>query len=277
MPLNRLCAEFAVKEKEIMMKKYLLSLAFLSVFTFSALAADQSIAFQGPGCMGSCTDCHSLTKDEASKLLKADKFNAVIKDVRMGPVKGLWEVEFNRDGKGGVVYIDFSKKFLVEANFTTLDKLAEELKPVRKVDVSKIPVDKAVVLGNPKAEKKVIVFDDPECPYCVKLHAEIKKIIKKRKDVAFLIKMFPLNIHPQAYEKSKAIVCGDKPAVLLDDAFAGKKLPKAACATQEIDNNIKLGKELGISGTPALILPDGRLLPGYVQADTLLNFIDNPQ
>lgn len=259
------------------MKKYLLSLALVSMFTFSALAADQSMAFQGPGCMGSCTDCHSLTKDEASKLLKADKFNAAIKDVRMGPVKGLWEVEFDRDGKGGVVYIDFSKKFLVEANFTPLDKLAEDLKPIRKVDAGKIPVDRAVALGNPKAEKKVIVFDDPDCPYCAKLHAEIKKIIKKRKDVVFLIKLFPLKTHPEAYEKSKSIVCGDKPAALLDDAFAGKKLPKAACATQEIENNIKLAQQLGITGTPALILPDGRLLPGYAPADTLLNFIDNPQ
>ncbi|MEK7774064.1 MAG: DsbC family protein [Deltaproteobacteria bacterium] len=261
----------------MMIKRYFMPLVFLSVFMLSALTTDQGFAFQGPGCTGTCTECHSLTKDEASKLLKADKFQALIKDVRMGPVKGLWEVEFSKGDKSGVVYIDFLKKFLVEANFTPLEKLAEEPKPLRKVDIGKIPLDKAVVLGDPKAEKKVIVFDDPECTYCAKLHEEIKKIIEKRKDVAFLIKLFPLNMHPGAYEKSKSIICGEKPATLLDDAFAGKKLPRAACAAQEIDNNIKLAKELGITGTPAVIFPDGRLMPGYAPADTLLNFLDNPQ
>lgn len=232
-------------------------------------------AFQGPGCMGSCTDCHSLNKEEAAKLLKTDKFKAVVKDIRMSPVKGLWEVEITQGDKTFIVYMDFAKKFLVEGRFTAIEKLGESA-PLKKVDLSKIPLDNAVVLGDRNAAKKVIVFDDPECPYCAKLHQEIKKILETRKDVAFYIKMYPLAIHPDAYEKSKAIVCS-KSAKLLDDAFAGKKLPKADCETKELDNNIKLAAELEIRGTPALIFPDGRLFPGYAPAETLLGILDNPQ
>ncbi|MBI5888706.1 MAG: DsbC family protein [Deltaproteobacteria bacterium] len=261
------------------MLKYLLASIFLLTLAFSSPAADNAAAFQGQGCMGTCTDCHSINKEEAGKLLKADKFKANIKDIRMSPVKGIWEVEFTMEGKpgSGVVYIDFAKKFLIErATFTPLEKLGEE-PPAQKIDISRIPLDKALLFGSPAATKKVIIFSDPECPYCVKLHTEIKNIIKDRPDVAFYIKMFPLETHPNAYKSSTAITC-NKSNKLLEMAYAGKKLPKAkaSCKTDEVDNNLKLGKELGLHGTPAIILPDGRLIPGYVPADVLLNMIDNP-
>ncbi|MBI5587858.1 MAG: DsbC family protein [Deltaproteobacteria bacterium] len=257
-----------------MIKKFLFITVLLALYSFGSPLTAVS-AFQGPGCMGSCTDCHSLTKEDATKLLKTDKFKATVKDIRMSPVKGLWEVEINQGDKAFIVYVDFAKKFLVEGKFTPLEKLGESA-PMKKVDLAKIPLDNAVVFGSRSAPKKIIVFDDPECPYCVKLHQEIKKIIEKRKDVAFYVKMYPLAIHPDAYEKSKAIVCS-KSGKLLDDAFAGKKLPKADCDTKELDNNIKLAEELEIHGTPALIFPDGRLFPGYAPAETLLGILDNPQ
>lgn len=237
--------------------------------------AASALAFPQPaeGTASKCSECHVLGKEEAAKLLKTDMFKAQVKEVRMSPVKGLWEVELAQGDKLFLVYVDFSKKYLVEGRYTALDQLGES-KPLKKIDSKKIPLENAVVLGNPKAEKKVIVFDDPECPYCAKLHEEIKKITAKRNDLAFYIKLYPLAIHPTAYEKSKSIVC-QRSAKLLDDAFAGKKLPKAECETQEVDNNIKLAEELGITGTPAMVLPDGRLLPGYVPSEVLLNLIDN--
>ncbi len=100
----------------------------------------------------------------------------------------------------------------------------------------------------------------------------MKKVIEKRKDIAFYIKMFPLKIHPGAYEKAKAIVC-EKSLTLLEDAFEKKSLPKPKCETSVIDENVKLADKLGIGGAPALIMPDGRLIPGYREADALIELI----
>jgi thiol:disulfide interchange protein DsbC len=100
----------------------------------------------------------------------------------------------------------------------------------------------------------------------------MKKVVEKRKDIAFFIKMFPLKMHPGSYEKAKAIVC-EKSLTLLDDAFAKKQLPKPKCETSVIDENIKLAEQLGISGTPALIMPDGKVIPGYRQADALIELV----
>jgi thiol:disulfide interchange protein DsbC len=102
----------------------------------------------------------------------------------------------------------------------------------------------------------------------------MKKVIEERKDIAFYIKLFPLKIHPGAYEKSKTIVCENSLA-LLEDAFDKKPLPAPKCETPVIDANIKLAEKLGLSSVPVLILPDGRVIQGYRDSKTLINLIGN--
>jgi len=101
----------------------------------------------------------------------------------------------------------------------------------------------------------------------------MKKIIKERKDIAFFIKLYPLPMHQEAYAKAKAIVC-EKSLSLLEDAFEKKPIPAPKCEAPEIDDNIKLAQKLGITGTPAMIMPDGRLIPGYLDADPLIAQIE---
>jgi thiol:disulfide interchange protein DsbC len=102
----------------------------------------------------------------------------------------------------------------------------------------------------------------------------MKKIFEERKDIVFRIKMFPLKTHPEAYEKSKSIVC-EKSLALLDDAFEKKPLPKPKCETSAVDENIRLAQKLGITSVPTLILPDGRMIPGYRDAKALIQLIGN--
>jgi thiol:disulfide interchange protein DsbC len=102
----------------------------------------------------------------------------------------------------------------------------------------------------------------------------MKKIVEERKDIAFYIKMFPLPMHSGAYEKAKAIVC-ERSLALLEVAYSGMPLPKPSCETTAVDENMKLAEKLGISSLPALVFPDGRLMPGYKDAKTLLGLIGN--
>ena len=100
----------------------------------------------------------------------------------------------------------------------------------------------------------------------------MEKIIEKRKDISFYIFLYPLSIHPEAYEKSKSIVC-QKSLALLHDAYEKKQIPKPNCETLVIDENIKLGQKLGITAVPSLILPNGTVLTGYKDAETLIGLI----
>lgn len=268
-------------------------LCLLLTAVFCLLSASKGYSFQNIKKGKECSSCHTLTKDEAKKLLKVDAYKAEITEIKMSPIKGLWAIK-GTIGEGErkrrfMVYVDFTKKYIVEGritSFSDMDKQSAAPQELQKVNTAQIPLDEAVIMGSPNAPKKVIIFDDPDCPYCRRLHTEVKKILEQRKDIVFYIKLFPLvSIHPEAYDKSRAIVC-EKSVNLLDDAFAGKKLPKPwegllpglsekkDCGIKEIDANLKLGQTLGIEGTPAIILPDGRLVPGYVDASALLKLIE---
>lgn len=100
----------------------------------------------------------------------------------------------------------------------------------------------------------------------------MKKIIQMRDDIVFHIKLFPLPTHPQAYEKAKIILC-NRSLKLLEEAFEKKELKGKTCNTDAIDKNIELGRRIGITGTPAYILPDGRIETGYRPAEELIRLI----
>jgi thiol:disulfide interchange protein DsbC len=224
-----------------------------------------------------CTECHRMTKEEAGKLL--GKFTDRVVDVVPGPFPGTWEVVVEKGGKKYPLYLDYSGKYLFNGQVIRMSDM-ENLTGLRyidlnRVDVSSIPLAGAVVLGNTEAKKKVIVFDDPDCPWCRKLHGEIKQVVARDPEVAFFVRVYSRNNNPKSVEKARSIVCGKKDsAKLLDDAFAGKKLPAATCETNEVEETARLARELGITGTPAMVLPDGRVISGYMQADALHKLLE---
>jgi len=101
----------------------------------------------------------------------------------------------------------------------------------------------------------------------------MKKVLEKRKDIAFYILLYPLPMHADSARIAKAIQC-KKSLSLLDEAFEKKKIPDPTCETSAIDDNIKLGQKLGINGTPALIFPDGANVAGAMTADDIIKKID---
>jgi thiol:disulfide interchange protein DsbC len=227
------------------------------------------------GCgAGTCADCHSLTKKETIQLLgdMVDKVNRV----EFAEIPGLWVAEVEKGQKKLPVYIDFSKQYLISGNVIRLndkENLTRKLSArMNRVDVSTIPLQDALLLGKPSAKTKVIVFTDPECPYCKKLHKELKEVIRRDPEIAFLIKLFPLKMHPNAYEISRSIICNNS-MELLEISFAGKPVPPATCDTKAVDQTLALVGELGIRSTPTLVMPDGLVVPGYKKAEALLALI----
>ena len=214
-------------------------------------------------------------------LIKIKRPDAKILSIRMSPVYGLYETVIDNKGQYELFYLDLSKAYLIpgpiiELN-TGINKSVEkltELEKKRRIDLSRIPLEDALVLGDKGAPVKVIVFTDPDCQFCGKLHAEMKKVVAKRKDIAFYIKLLPLQIHPDAYWKSKSIRCNNS-LQLLEDNFEKKPIPRPECEAKEIDENIKLAKDLGIIGTPTIIMPDGSIHIGFIEADQLIAMVDS--
>jgi thiol:disulfide interchange protein DsbC len=245
--------------------------AFLALFLSAPAAAFQKEA----GSTKDCSECHKLTKEEAGTVL--GKVVESVVGVAPGPFPGVWEVDVAQNGKIFPLYIDYSLKYLLNGQFIRLSDMANltglRYQDLNRVDVASIPVQDAIRVGSKTAKKTVIVLSDPTCPYCVKLHEEIRKAAAKDPDVAFLVMPYPRNRNDKAtYENCLAVVCS-KSEKALDDAYAGKKLPAADCKTDAVDETIRLTERLKIEGTPTMILPDGRMISGYRDAEALLALI----
>ncbi len=247
------------------------------VFTAMLLliGAGPVLAFTADGCgTGTCASCHSLDQKEAGKILGSlvDKVNKV----EFAEVPGMWLVEVEKGPNKLPVYIDFSKKYVLSGSVIRLadkgDLTQERHARMNRIDMSRIPLDDALLLGSKNAKTRVVVFTDPECPFCIKLHDELKTVVRRDPDFAFLIKMYPLKMHPNAYGKAKSIVCA-RSLEFLELSFAGKPLPPPTCTTKAVDQTLAIAPELGIQSTPTLVLPNGLVLPGFKTADELLKRI----
>lgn len=244
-------------------------LFLLCLSVVPALAKDKS------NCgTGDCTQCHTLDVKEATTLLgnTVDKVHSV----KLSDVPALWVVDIEKDRQHFPIFIDYSKKYLFTGNVIRLADMSNLTQQyharMNKVDVNRIPLEDALLLGSPSAGTKVIVFTDPECPYCSKMHVSLQDAVARDPDIAFLIKMFPLKMHPNAYAISKSIVCSNS-LELLEKSFAKQPVPPATCETGAVDETLALAAELGIRSTPTLVLPDGQIMPGYKETDDLLKLL----
>lgn len=240
----------------------------------SRKSTDQKAAHPQASDFHNCSSCHSLSRDEAKNIFKG---LGEVMDVKLSPLKGLYEVTLRQKNRQAVAYLDFGRKLLVPGPiFEIASKRPVTPPPVElpniisKTELDKIPLTDSIVMGNPKGKKRMFVFTDPDCPFCGKLHGELKKLVAMEPDLAIYVKMYPLNMHPGSYDKARVIL-GSGSRELLEKAFAGEKLPAPGDKDPKgpVDQTIKVGESLGIDGTPAMILPDGRIIPGARDAGAL--------
>lgn len=228
-------------------------------------------------CGSNCVECHALSHEEAKTIFKE---LGNVKDVRMSHVKGLWEIALERDGKQAVAYLDFAKKHLLPGPVFEVGTGKQITTPPitpkenRKIDISTIPLADSIVMGNPKGNKKLFLFTDPDCPYCRKMHVVLKKFEKIDSDTAIYVMLYPLPMHPGAYDKSRVILAG-KSLDQLDNAFEGKDLPMPGKTEGKdaLDAVIKFANDNGITGTPTFVLTDGSIVVGMRDAEALQRMV----
>jgi len=252
---------------------FILTLLIISFTAYPVFAA--AVASKKKGCeKTSQTEIQNILKN-----IKADKAKVIY--VKDSPLAGICELAVDAGRGPAILYFDIDKTHLLFGNLVdmkTMTNLSEksvmDIRDKKKIDISKIPLQQALVLGDAKAAKKVIIFTDPDCPYCGNLHKTMKQIVEKRKDIAFYIKLFPMEFHKDAYWKSTTIICANS-LQMLEDAFDKKEIKKNdECKTEEVNDTMKLGRSLGIDGTPAIVLPDGRVRLGAMPEDELIKLID---
>lgn len=236
------------------------------------VAALPSRAVPADGGNGIRSGSQGLTRARAARLLdgKVDDVLAV----ERSEVAGLWVVDVVQGGRKFPIYMDATGQYVISGRIIRLrdgKNLTEaRFERLNAVDVASVPLDNSIVIGNPRAKHRIIVFADPDCPYCARMHAEEKKLVAEDKDVAFFVKVYARNGNPRTIAKVRSILCAKKGALKrLDDAFAGVPLPPAGCPTTAPEETARLAATLHVAATPTMILPDGRMISGYRNAQAI--------
>ncbi|MCV6604334.1 MAG: thioredoxin fold domain-containing protein, partial [Porticoccaceae bacterium] len=141
--------------------------------------------------------------------------------------------------------------------------------PIRRELIQSASVDDMVVYKPQGATKAVIhVFTDIDCGYCRKMHQEIPTLNAMGVEVRYLA--FPrAGMDSESEHKIRSVWCADDPLQAMDRSKQGYDLPRRDCKTDAIANHLQLVEKMGLTGTPAMVLSDGTLIPGYLPAARL--------
>lgn len=135
-------------------------------------------------------------------------------------------------------------------------------------------IKKDAIVYKAKDQKYVIyVFTDYTCTYCKKLHEEINSYLDLGISVHYFA--FPRQgLNSQVAIDMQSIWSAKDRKAAFDNAYKGGKISPAASMVPFVEMQFDIGRQLGISGTPAMVLPNGQLLAGYVPAEQLIKILN---
>jgi thiol:disulfide interchange protein DsbC len=188
-----------------------------------------------------------------------------IDEVSKAPMPGLYELRINGSE---IYYTDAQGDFLVVGNlYDTKQKrnLTEErVEKLTAVKFDALPFKDAFTIVRGNGERKLAVFEDPNCGYCKRFERDLQTI----NNVTVYMFLYPI-LGPDSSKKSEAIWCAkDRAQVWQDWMVREQSVPSTVpiCDTNAIKRNVELGKNFKITGTPTLIFVDGSRVPGAIDA-----------
>lgn len=183
------------------------------------------------------------------------------------PVDGLYQVTTDK----GLFYISKDAKYLVQARIYNMDagmrnETEMALSSLRLDGIGAF--DESAIEFTAEDEKYTItVFTDITCGYCRKLHREIDQYNDLGITVRYLA--FPrAGLNSQGFRDMVSVWCADDPQQALTDAKAGEDVEAQSCKNK-VAQQYEFGQQIGVNGTPNIILPDGSLIPGYQPAKAI--------
>lgn len=138
----------------------------------------------------------------------------------------------------------------------------------RKALLAKVPASQMITFA-PKGKPKAVVdvFTDLDCPYCRMMQSQIDQYTALGIQVNYLA--FPRSgPDTPSFYKYVSVWCSKDPKKAFADAKMGKPIPRRNCPNPVL-RQYELGNEVGVNGTPTIVLPDGHVIGGYVPAHQL--------
>jgi len=237
------------------MLRRIVSKLFLLAFVVSAAA---------------CADENSVKKELAAKFPELP-----VHSVKKASVKGLYEVVAGQQ----IFYVDEKVDHVIIGNVidtkTQRNLTAERREALMRVKFEALPLEDAIKIVKGAGERKLAVFEDPDCPYCRKLEADLAKM----DNLTIYVFLLPLDqLHPEASLKSRKVWCApDRAKAWLDVMTTGALPDNKGDCPNPVARTGQLAQKLNIQGTPAIVFESGRLVPGAIPQAKLEELLNEPK
>ncbi|MGM0856727.1 MAG: DsbC family protein [Pseudomonadota bacterium] len=215
--------------------------------------------------------------DELRDSLSVNGQAMPVDDVRETPMEGIYHVRLEN---GETFYSNADgSHFLVGDLYENADSglvnLTEQSRNQERAEaIAAVPeIERVVFRGEETPKATIVVFTDPSCPYCVRLHDTVPELNERGIAVHYLA--FPRSgMNAKAGKTMERIWCADNPSEAMSRAKQGETLSNTASCDNPVAEQYELGRQLGVQGTPAIILPDGQMVPGFVPPDRMMEMLE---
>jgi len=209
--------------------------------------------------------------------LKASRPDLNFSRVERTPIKGLYLVRI--DGTQ-FLYASETGEYILSGDmyrarpglFVPVKDLAAA--QIRKNLIGAVDREDTIVFPAVGETKSVVhIFTDVDCYYCQKLHNEaVPALNKNGVEVRYLA--YPrAGLDSESYRKIASAWCAEDKQKAMTALKQLKPILENVCETNPVASHFSLGQEVGVTGTPALVMEDGTLMPGYRPAPELLKML----
>jgi thiol:disulfide interchange protein DsbC len=250
--MNLLCRRGSKQRNQhrvVIMKPLLLLLVTIVMAPF-ALSADQ----------GASTDPRVTV---ASKVPGTNP-----DDVHATPIPGVFEILRGTDA----AYVTADGKYAIAGDLydlrTNVNLTENQRRQARLRLLSAVPESQMLIFGPKEARHTVTVFTDVDCAYCRKFHSQIAEYNRLGIRVRYVF--YPrTGPNTESWTKAEQVWCSPDRNDALTRAKLGQSLKVRACSNNPVAREYELGRKFDLEGTPAIVLSDGEMLPGYLSPTEL--------
>jgi thiol:disulfide interchange protein DsbC len=185
-------------------------------------------------------------------------------DLRASPIPGVYELTRGAD----IAYVSADGKYAIAGDLYDIasnDNLTEtKRRNVRLKLLGAVPESEMLVFAPSNPKYTVTVFTDIDCGYCRKLHSQMAEYNRLGIRVRYLF--YPRSgPDTESWQTAEQVWCAKDRNEALTRAKRGESISGAKhCKGTPVARDSALGQKLNIEGTPALVLENGELLPGYL-------------
>lgn len=234
------------------------SLMFSAVLSSAVFASDEDAAIQ-------------MISEKVLRQIQSDRPDLEFGEVKASPLEGYYEFSI---GNRQTIYVseDGAHFFSGELYFSESERFVNATEMARSKErtelLAAVP-DSEMIIFSPEGETKAVmnVFTDVTCGYCRKLHEQMSEMNALGIEVRYLA--YPRTgirrdgALTTSYSETSKAWCSDDRLDAMTNLKSGQQLDVPVCEENPLEKHFLLGQKFGVSGTPAIVMPDGTLLPGY--------------